>query len=384
MSQLDFGSLPADMTERATFGFPQYFSTATPVLTGTSNTSVAARDPVTRTAFVATGTFDLLVPTRSVVTGFYAEGQFGPTLMQWSQLALTYAQVEPVLTQPGRFEAFFASLLAGDDAVNGGSAGDVLDGMGGNDTISGREGDDRLLGAEGDDLLIGGNGDDLLEGGPGVDTVSYAGVGAEYRVAKTGADWQVTALAGPDGVDRVSTAEWLQFADQTLALIAPAAPAGAPAPAYGQRSDFLFDPVYYVLANPASGGGVTVENALQHYLGGGAAAGRAPNAWFDAAYYEARWSDLTPLALDEATLFAHFNLYGVWEGRSPGPKFERFDGVRYLTDNPDVAAYVDAFIGDFLGSRTNGAIAHFIIYGAGEQRAAFDTAGQAIDLGYVA
>ncbi len=93
---------------------------------------------------------------------------------------------------------------------------------------------------------------------------------------------------------------------------------------------------------------------------------------------------LTPLYLDDATLFRHYNLYGVWEGRSAGLAFDHFDGGRYLSENPDVAAYVDAHLAGFLGSRTNGAIAHFIIYGAGEQRAAFDTAGQAIDLGYVA
>jgi len=47
-----------------------------------------------------------------------------------------------------------------------------------------------------------------------------------------------------------------------------------------------------------------------------------------------------------------------------------------------VAAYVDAFIGDFLGSRTNGAIAHYVIYGANEQRAAYDLAGTPIPSGY--
>jgi hypothetical protein len=79
----------------------------------------------------------------------------------------------------------------------------------------------------------------------------------------------------------------------------------------------------------------------------------------------------------------HYNLYGVWEGRSAGPKFDQFNGNRYLTDNPDVAAYVDAYIGDFLGSRTNGAIAHYVIYGANEGRAAFDLVGQAIELDYL-
>ena len=72
----------------------------------------------------------------------------------------------------------------------------------------------------------------------------------------------------------------------------------------------------------------------------------------------------------------------MWEGRSAGPKFDTFDGERYLRENTDVAAYVDAFINDFLGSRTNGAIAHFIIYGADEGRSGFQTSGAPIDLGF--
>ena len=34
---------------------------------------------------------------------------------------------------------------------------------------------------------------------------------------------------------------------------------------------------------------------------------------------------------------------------------------------------------DFLGSRSNGAIAHYVIYGAAEGRVAYDTAGVAIE-----
>ena len=59
--------------------------------------------------------------------------------------------------------------------------------------------------------------------------------------------------------------------------------------------------------------------------------------------------------------------------------FDKFDGTRYLTENPDVAAYVDAYVKDFLGSRTNGAIAHYIIYGANESRLAYDTTGQVLE-----
>lgn len=122
---------------------------------------------------------------------------------------------------------------------------------------------------------------------------------------------------------------------------------------------------------------------LQHYTNSGAAQGKLPNSWFDANYYKSRWSDLTPLNLDNSTLFQHYNLFGVWEGRSAGPKFDRFDGSRYLSENPDVAAYVDGNLPAFLGSRSNGAIAHFIIYGSSEQRVAYDASGVMIDMGYV-
>ena len=47
----------------------------------------------------------------------------------------------------------------------------------------------------------------------------------------------------------------------------------------------------------------------------------------------------------------------MWSG-SAGSTFNKFDGTRYLKDNPDVAEYVDAYVADFLGSRSNGAIAH--------------------------
>ena len=49
-----------------------------------------------------------------------------------------------------------------------------------------------------------------------------------------------------------------------------------------------------------------------------------------------------------------------------------------LTDNPDVAAYVDGHVAAFLGSRTTGAIAHYVIYGADEGRIAYDLSGKAI------
>lgn len=160
-------------------------------------------------------------------------------------------------------------------------------------------------------------------------------------------------------------------------------PVRASAPAYGKDATFLFDSAYYLWANPDLAATVSVADAAQNYLSSGAAEGRSPNSYFDAAYYKNRWADLKGQAFDDAVLFQHFNRFGVWEGRSPGPKFDAFDGNKYLADNVDVAGYVDANINDFLGSRTNGAIAHYIIYGALEQRLIFDTGGQPIVLDYL-
>ena len=261
-----------------------------------------------------------------------------------------------------------------------------MSGPGGADTLSACEGvsgsayGDTLTGSAGDNTLQGNAGDDRLEGGAGVDTAVYEGVAATFSFARSGTQWILHDVSASEGTDTLTGIERLEFADKTLELV------NLPrtgVPAYGVNPGFLFDAVYYLLDNTALVPTVTRETALQHYFSTGAAQGLDPNSWFDPVYYANRWADLKPLNLDDATLFMHYNLYGVWEGRSAGPKFDTFDGNRYLTDNPDVAAYVDAFIGDFLGSRTNGAIAHYVIYGSGEQRAAFDTAGVQIDLGYV-
>ena len=222
--------------------------------------------------------------------------------------------------------------------------------------------------------------DDTLDGGDGVDTAVYDGARASYSIARTARGFEVVDLVGDAGSDRLAGIERLAFSDATFELVNPAR---TRAPDRGQDPGFLFDGVYYLLDSPELAPAVAFEDALAHYLDQGAAQSRRPNAWFDADYYAAKWPDLTALDLDPATLFIHYNLFGVWEGRSAGPAFERFDGARYLADWPDVAAYVDASLEAFLGSRTNGAIAHFLIYGADERRTAFDTSGAAVDTGWI-
>lgn len=233
-----------------------------------------------------------------------------------------------------------------------------------------------VSGTAGADSISDAAGSDIIDGGAGVDLVSFSGLRSSYSVEKNASSWIVHA-----GIDhnQLTGVELLAFQNQTLSLLRPALTV---TPAYGQTDRFLFDPVYYLLANERLGSS-SAEQSVSDYFSIGAAQGEQPNSWFDAAYYRAKWSDLGNLGLDDLTLFRHYNLYGVWEGRSAGGLFDAFDGNRYLTDNPDVATYVDAHVTDFLGSRSNGAIAHFVIYGANEGRTAFATTGNMIDLGYI-
>jgi hypothetical protein len=63
------------------------------------------------------------------------------------------------------------ALLAGDDRIDGGNAGDGITGYGGRDVLNGNDGDDRLEGGSGNDTLLGGQGDDRLLGGGGRDVL---------------------------------------------------------------------------------------------------------------------------------------------------------------------------------------------------------------------
>lgn len=155
-------------------------------------------------------------------------------------------------------------------------------------------------------------------------------------------------------------------------------PGAGQAAGLGLSRDFLFDAAYF-----AGVTGISVDDAYVQFQQQPASSWQSPTPLFDPDYYASRWDDLRGAGFDDATLFAHFNLYGVWEGRSPGGQFDAFDGARYLQENPDVAAYVNANLPDFLGSATNGAIAHFLIYGIHEERSVFDVTGNPIDLGYM-
>lgn len=278
----------------------------------------------------------------------------------------------------GKLDQTFGALPP--PALTGTSNNDEIVGTSLGDFFTGLAGDDRFFGLAGDDWFEGGPGDDVAEGGGGRDSASFAGTRSNFTIEMVKSIFVINDKNGNEGTDTLIGIEELVFTDKTFNLINPARQG---VPDYGMDNGFLFDAVYYLLSNPELVPTVGLSTALQHYLSIGAAQHKSPNPWFDAGYYANKWPDLAPLHLDDATLFQHYNLYGVWEGRSAGPKFDHFNGDRYLQDWPDVAAYIDNNLGDFLGSRSNGAIAHFIIYGASEQRTAYDLTGAPIDVGYV-
>ena len=369
MSNLVFGNYPADMLEPDYLGFAQFFPSPEMELVSFGSTSILTRDPISGATVELRGTFDLSSEAAllaSTVTGMAWKSGAQELLLDGSEGSL---RVSDVFNAPST-DALMALGLAGNDAISGGAGSDVLRGYSGHDTIAGFGGNDTLYGEAGNDLL---------DGGTGTDTAAYFRAASGYLITRAATQWRVTEKSLADGTDTLVVMEKLQFTDKTFELVNPPRQS---VPVYNTNKGFLFDAVFYLLDNPELVPTQTLTTALSHYFATGAAQGKAPNSWFDPTWYENRWPDLTPYQFDDATLFMHYNLHGVWEGRSAGPKFDQFDGNRYLADNPDVAAYVDTHLPDFLGSRSNGAIAHFVIYGQHEMRLAFDLVGQPIDLGY--
>ncbi len=349
MSRLVFGNYPVDMLEPEYIGFAQFFPSPEMELVTAGVGLILTRDPLSGATVAMHGLFDFsseaaLLNSRAF--GMTWKTGTGELLLDWSGSIRVGDALNAANT-----EALIPIALGGDDEVLGTDGADVLRAAGGGDTV---------MGKGGDDALFGDAGNDLLDGGEGVDGARFLGVAGSFVLTRDRLNLGVSDKTGIEGSDTLVSIERLQFADKAFDLVNPPRTS---VPAYNTNNGFLFD-------------------AVLHYFASGAAQGKSPSSWFDATWYENRWPDLTPHRFDDATLFMHYNLYGVWEGRSAGPAFDQFDGNRYLADSPDVAAYVDAHLPDFLGSRSNGAIAHYVIYGQHELRPAFDLVGQPIDLGY--
>ncbi len=116
------------------------------------------------------------------------------------------------------------------DTLEGGAGNDELYGFADNDVLDGKAGADKLFGGDGTDTLTGGAGDDELDGGNGDDTAIFTGNRADYSVSGTTSAFTLTdTVGGRDGVDSVTTVEFVTFANGTFAVadLFNVAPTGA-------------------------------------------------------------------------------------------------------------------------------------------------------------
>lgn len=103
-----------------------------------------------------------------------------------------------------------------------------------------------------------------------------------------------------------------------------------------------------------------VANALEDYIYFGAGQGLSPNPWFEEKWYRSAYSDVEPSVRTSGYLsgFHHYLLVGRAELRNPGP---RFSDQRYRDAHADVAEAVTR--GEFQCG-----FDHWLLHGFGEGR----------------
>ena len=117
--------------------------------------------------------------------------------------------------------------IGGDEAdtLTGGEGADTIDGGGGDDVLTGSDGDDTLVGGDDNDIIDGGAGndsitgsagDDTIDGGDDVDTAVMSGSYKDYTITKQ--DDGSVDIAGPDGSDKLTNVETIQFAGDGTSL----------------------------------------------------------------------------------------------------------------------------------------------------------------------
>jgi len=121
-----------------------------------------------------------------------------------------------------------------------------------------------------------------------------------------------------------------------------------------------FDAFYY--AGQYMGAYTGTLSPIEHFVQIGAARGYKPNTDFDPSYYQSKYSDLA--SFDAADLLYHYVRFGLNEGRPGNATLATYNWADYLTAYPDVAKYVNDNLASFGGSASNGAIAHFVKFGA--------------------
>jgi Ca2+-binding RTX toxin-like protein len=123
-----------------------------------------------------------------------------------------------------------------------------------------------------------------------------------------------------------------------------------------------FDAFYYAANSMTTYTGSL--SPIEHFVQVGAARGYKPNADFDPAYYASKFTDLA--GLDAADLLFHYVKFGLNEGRAGNSTLASYDWAAYLAAYPAVAEYVTANLESFGGSKTNGAIAHYVKFGTAQ------------------
>lgn len=123
-----------------------------------------------------------------------------------------------------------------------------------------------------------------------------------------------------------------------------------------------FDGFYY--AAQYMGAYTGSLSPIEHFVQIGAARGYKPNAEFDPSYYQSKYADLANL--DAADLLYHYVTFGLNEGRVGNATLASYNWASYLSAYPDVAKYVADNLASFGGSTTNGAIAHYVKFGAAQ------------------
>jgi Ca2+-binding RTX toxin-like protein len=218
---------------------------------------------------------------------------------------------------------------------------DVVTGTTGSDSLLGTPRDESLFGLDGDDFLRGNAGNDLIDGGGGLDFAIFSQTLAQSTITRQAPTALI--ISGPDGNDRLTGIELLQFADGVVQL-----DDGLP----------LVDDLFYAQRySDVLRAGVDPD---LHYASSGWREGRDPNAFFSTVGYLSANSDVRGAGINP---LVHFSLYGWQEGRDPSTQF---DTRMYLVRNPDVAAArIDPF-------------RHFLEYGQFEGRIASPAIGSAI------
>jgi hypothetical protein len=154
-------------------------------------------------------------------------------------------------------------------------------------------------------------------------------------------------------------------------------PLSAQAKTFSQR---LFNETFYLSSNPdvltAVSQGLTT--AFEHFSTFGHRENRPLLPFFDTQAYLTANLDVANATTAPGWVSAwnHFVLFGILEGRSPNGSTGftgLFDNAKYLQQNTDVSAAVNG------GAFRNG-FEHYLLFGAKEGRAAFDKAGNVIDL----